>query len=208
MTSPSIEVADQAMAVYHSVASRIDAAGLRSVGFTSSIFGEGASTIALGTALALAALRQETVLLIDANWVQPSLTSDAHMESVHGLADYLANRADASAITRTVGSGRLAFVPIGDRAVARPTRRALSALLVKETAAFATVVVDLPPVLAGEDFVVPWSSVLDRLFVVVREAVTPLALVREAVQRLTVATKPEIVLNGTAARLPVAGARE
>jgi len=46
-------------------------------GFHQRSLGEGVSTIALGTALSLAALRQDTVLLVDANWMDPSPTREA-----------------------------------------------------------------------------------------------------------------------------------
>ena len=77
---------------FDGLASRIDAAGCRSVGFTSALRGEGVSTVALGTAMSIATLRREAVLLVDANWIQPTLTSDAHLESRLGLADCLATR--------------------------------------------------------------------------------------------------------------------
>ncbi|MGH2490348.1 MAG: hypothetical protein ACRDF9_02465, partial [Candidatus Limnocylindria bacterium] len=77
-------ITDQVTRTFDGLASRIDATGLRSVGFTSALLGEGVSTIALGTALALAAQRHDTLLLIDANWIQPSLSADADLESAPG----------------------------------------------------------------------------------------------------------------------------
>jgi len=179
---------------FDGLASRTDALGARSVGFTGAIHGEGVSTIAIGTALALGALRHEDVLLVDANWVRPSLTADADLESAPGLADYLAKRAALTEVVRPAGSSHLAFLPVGDRAAARPTLRALGAFLANDVAAFQTVLIDLPPVLAGEAFVAPWVTLLDHVFVVLREAATPLPVVRQALDKLGLAT-PEIVLN-------------
>lgn len=181
--------------VFDGLASRVDALGFRSVAFTSALRGEGVSTIALGTALSLAELRQEPVLLVDANWLQPSLSADAHRESSPGLADHLAAKSDlAAAIVRPPGA-RLSFLPIGDRSAARPTLRGLAAFLAVEAAAFRTVVIDLPPVLAGESFVLPWAALVDQLFVVLREAATPLPLVRQALGRIGLSTSARIVLN-------------
>lgn len=187
---------------FEALASRIDIAGLRSVGFTSALLGEGVSTIALGTALSLASLRRPKVLLVDANWLEPSLTADARLDRAPGLADHLAGRVELDSVIRPAARG-VSFLPVGDRSAARPTLRELSAFLVTEVAGFNTVVVDLPPVLAGEGLVLPWASLLDRLFVVLREAATPLEVARQALDRLALSSPPDIVLNRREA--PTAG---
>jgi polysaccharide biosynthesis transport protein len=179
------------------LASRLDALGARSIGFTSALLGEGVSTIALGAALSLADLRGGDVLLVDGNWLQPSLSEDAGLASAPGLADRLSRASELDgAIRRTAGSP-IAFLPIGDRTRARPGLRALGSLVVNETSAFETVVVDLPPILAGESFVLPWAAVLDQICVVVREESTPLPLLRQALGRLQAANAPCLVLNRT-----------
>jgi hypothetical protein len=61
--------------------------------------------------------------------------------------------------------------------------------------------VDLPPVLAGEAYVAPWVSLLDHLLIVVREGATPLPVVRQALEKLDLAT-PEVVLNRGPALTP------
>jgi Mrp family chromosome partitioning ATPase len=182
---------------FDGLASRIDATGARRVGFTSTLLGEGVSTIAVGTALALAAMRAERVLLIDANWLQPSLSADAGLERAPGLADHLAGHVRLVDVVRQSARDRLAFVPIGNRTVARPSLRSLAVLLASQVDDYQTVVIDLPPVLAGETYVVPWTSLLDRVFVVLREAATPLSHVRMALEKIDLGT-PQIVLNRTA----------
>jgi Mrp family chromosome partitioning ATPase len=180
---------------FDALASRIDVRGLRSVGFTSALLGEGVSTMALGTALSMASLRPGTVLLVDANWIEPGLTGEAGLQGAPGLADHLASKAELAAVIRPASRSGVAFLPIGDRGAARPTLRELSALLTNEVTGYSTVIVDLPPVLAGEPFVLPWASLLDRLFMVVREAATPLAIARQALERIGLAAPPDIVLN-------------
>jgi succinoglycan biosynthesis transport protein ExoP len=189
-----MSIPDPLTRTFDGLASRVDAAGLRTVGFTSALLGEGVSTIALGTALSLARLRSERVLLIDANWLQPSLTQDADLGSARGLADHLAHAADIAELIRPGRASGIAFLPAGNRDAARPTLRALSTLLANRVSAYPTVVVDLPPVLAGEPFVLPWAALLDQLFLVLREAATPVALVRQALGKLA-PTTPHIVLN-------------
>ncbi|TMK28519.1 MAG: CpsD/CapB family tyrosine-protein kinase [Actinobacteria bacterium] len=182
---------------FDGLASRIDASGFHRIGFTSAVLGEGVSTTALGTALSLAALREETVVLIDANWLEPSLTADAAAAGAPGLADLLAKKVDLAAVVRPASHAGLAFVPVGDRSSARPSLRSVSSLIASKPLAQRTIVVDLPPILAGEPFVLPWAALLDQLFVVLREAATPLPLVRQALARLGVST-PEIVLSRAA----------
>jgi Mrp family chromosome partitioning ATPase len=182
---------------FDGLASRVDATGFRSIGFTSALLGEGVSTIALGTALSLAEIHDGSVLLVDANWVQPSLTTDADLESAPGLADYLAGAAALATAVRDTARPRLSLLPVGDRALARPTLRGLASLLTRDAAAYRTVLVDLPPVLAGEQFVLPWAALLDQVLVVVREDATPLPVVRDALGRLGTTNEAQIVLNRT-----------
>lgn len=185
---------------FDAIASRIDVLGLHSVGFTSAIRGEGASTIAVGTALALATLRRGPVLVVDANWIQPSLTTDAGLAGAPGLADHIAGHIDLDSAIRPASQSGTAFLPIGDRAAARPRLRELTTLLARRD--FCATIVDLPAILVGEPFVLPWASLLDRLFVVLREAATPLPLARQAIARVSLATPPDIVLNRGQAQIP------
>jgi Mrp family chromosome partitioning ATPase len=184
---------DPMIRTFDGLASRVDTAALRSIGFTSALFGEGVSTIALGAAMSLASLRRDAALLVDGNWIQPSLTLDAHLESSPGLADRLARKSELEDVIRPATRSRLAFLPVGDRTLARPTLRTVSSFL-SDISSFQTVIVDLPPLLAGEPFVLPWAGLLDQIFVVVREAATPLPMLRHALARAGLGA-PQIVLN-------------
>jgi Mrp family chromosome partitioning ATPase len=189
-----VNIEDAAVRSFDGVASRIDSAGLRNIGFTSALLGEGVSTLALGTALSLATLRRESVLLVDANWLEPSLSRDAGLARTPGLAECLAGKMQFTTAVQTSGCPWLSFLPSGDPSVARPTLRTLSSLFTSDTDAFRTVVIDLPPVLAGEAFVLPFAALLHQLFVVVREAATPLPLARQALEKVASAT-PQVILN-------------
>jgi polysaccharide biosynthesis transport protein len=193
---------DSLAQLFDGMASAIDATGVRTIAFTSTLLGEGVSTIAIGAALSLAALRQEAVLLVDANWIQPSLTIDAGLEAAPGLGDYLGRREPLEAVVRPAAPSRPTFLPIGDRTAARPTLSAISSLVTRDAASYRTVVVDLPPLLAGESFVLPWVSLLDQLFVVLRESATPLPAVRQALAKVVGTTTPQIVLNRGVATSP------
>src|SRR6266576_3748837 len=162
--SPSVGEATS-LTSFERLARRIDAFGFRTIGFTSTVFGEGVSTTALGTASSLAALRNGDVLLVDANWMQPTLTSDAHLASVAGLADYFAKSADLASVTRPTSVPGLDFIPLGDRTAVTQSRHSLVSFLAADAVRYHSVVVDLPPVLEGEPFVLPWAAALKQLFV-------------------------------------------
>lgn len=182
-------------ALFDGLAARIRSADLRTIGFTSAVFGEGTSTLALGASLSLASMSSGPVLLVDANWLEPSLTSDAGVESEPGVADVLRGSADLDqAIIRTARPG-LVFLPAGDLSQGRPPLEALHSLIHPALPSFGAIVVDLAPALADESLVRPWAGSLQQLFVVVRSGVTPLALVRRAVQGFAPA-RPQVVLNG------------
>ena len=108
---------------------------------------------------------------------------------------------------RQYASSRVAFLPLGDVTFAKPTLRGVASFIAKKAGSFDTVIVDLPPVLAGETFVLPWAALLDQLFVVLREGATPLPLVRQALGKLSLASPPYIVLNrakGSSVDVPAA----
>jgi Mrp family chromosome partitioning ATPase len=179
---------------FDGLAARVRFADLRTIGFTSSVFGEGTSTIALGTALSLASLGPAPVLLVDANWLQPSLTSDAGASSGRGLAEVLRGDVELSEVVVPTGRSRLAFLAAGDTTEGKPPLGALPSLLDRALSCFGSIVVDLPPALVGESMVLPWAASLQQLFVVVRSGMTPLALARRAVEEIAV-ERPQVVLN-------------
>ena len=180
--------------LFDGLATRIRSADVRTMGFTSAVFGEGASTLALGTSLSLASLEPEPVLLVDANWLRPSLTSDAGVPSGRGLADVLRGDARLGETLVSTGSPRLAFLGAGELDGERPPLGALASFLDDALSSFGAVVVDLPPALAGESVILPWAASLQRLFIVVHSGVTPFALVRRAVGAVAL-ERPQLVLN-------------
>jgi Mrp family chromosome partitioning ATPase len=181
-------------ALFDGLATRVCSAELRTIGFTGAVFGEGASTLALGTSLSLAALDPGLVLLVDANWLRPSLTSDAGVAFSPGLAEVLRGGADLGQVVVPTARPRLSFLAAGAVVGERAPSRDLAPFLDQALSQFSTVVVDLPPVLADESMVVRWAASLQQLFVVVRSGVTPLPVVRRAVEGIAL-ERPQVVLN-------------
>ena len=106
-------------ALFDGVAARVHASTspIRTLAVTSTLHKEGTTTVALGMALSLAAFDSTTaVLLVDANWLHPSLTEDADRSAGPGLAECLR---DGVALERE-GDAERATPSL--RPVARPPR--------------------------------------------------------------------------------------
>ena len=91
-----IEVQSTVGAIFDGVAARVytSPSRVRSLAITSTLHGEGATTVALGLSVSLASYETSGVLLIDGNWIRPALTAHAGLEGEPGLAECL--RGDTS----------------------------------------------------------------------------------------------------------------
>src|SRR2546428_14000449 len=92
------------------------------------------------------------------------------------------------------GQRCLSIIAPGDNKRGTPTLGALPSLLERALSGFGTILVDLPPALAGDSIVRPWAAYLQQLFIVVRSGVTPVALARRAVKEVAL-ERPQVVLN-------------
>ena len=187
-------------ALFDGVAARVYASTspLRTLAVTSTLHKEGTTTVALGMALSLAAFDSTTaVLLIDANWLHPSLTEDADRSAAPGLAECLRDGvALERAIVRTARRG-LSFLPAGQPGAEPPPLGRLSAVLAEAERTYAKVVIDLSPVMVAPSLVVPWANSVDQSYLVLRRAVTPVALIRRAMAEVGAERPPQLILNRT-----------
>lgn len=185
------------------VAARIDSTspGVRLVGFSGPLGGEGATTVAMGTAMALTALQTESILLVDANWHDPALTASARMSSP-GLAACLTGSPLSEAV-RPTKNPNLYLLPAGGGEIEPPLGE-LHALLNEAGTRFRYVLVDLPPVLVSPALVMSWSGLLDQLFLVVRSGSGRARPLRRAIEALAPISQPAMILN-VASREKVGG---
>ena len=114
----------------------------------SAVSGEGASTIARNTAIALGRQRTERVLLVDANFRAPVQHAEFHAERANGLSDVIAGSVSlTSAVKHDVSSG-LSLLTAGDP-IDSPSRvltqSVLQSLVMALTSLFDWVIVDGPP---------------------------------------------------------------
>jgi len=185
------------MAVFETVGARthLDANAPRTIAVTSSIRKEGTSSVALGTALSLAAFdASSTVLLVDANWIHPALTEQAGLSVARGLAECLRDGyALERAIVHTARRG-LSFLPAGQSGDEAPPLGGLAALLGSARHDFGKIVIDLPPVMVAPSLVVPWADVADQTYLVVRRGATPVSVIRKAMAEIG-KERPQLILN-------------
>jgi Mrp family chromosome partitioning ATPase len=190
-------------ALFDGVAARVHASAtpMRTLAVTSTLRAEGTTTVALGMALSLAAFDSTTaVLLIDANWLHPSLTKQAGRSDAIGLAECLRDGISLDrAVVRTARRG-LSFLPAGQAGAEPPPLGRLASVLEEAERGFAKVVIDLSPVMVAPSLVVPWANSVDQSYLVLRRAVTPVALIRRAMAEVGAERPPQLILNRTSGR--------
>ena len=186
------------MAVFDTVGARAHADGslVRTLAVTSTVRGEGTSAIALGTALSFAAFDSKApVLLIDANWLHPSLSARAGREAARGLAECLGEGFSIDrAISATERPG-LSFLAAGQAGERVPPLGRIAEILAQAHAKYAKVIIDLPPVMVAPSLVVPWADAADATYLVVRGGATPVSLSKKAMGEIAGQRPAQIVLN-------------
>jgi len=141
---------------------------------TSTIPGEGKSTVSANLAITLAHRKQQNVLLVDGDLRRPVLAHEFGLGDQAGLSECL--RVEPQRITNIyrLETAGLWFLPAG-----RPPENPLdlmqsgrlSDLLDQLTAWFDWIVIDSPPVLPLADTSV-WTRLVDGVLLVVREGTT------------------------------------
>jgi polysaccharide biosynthesis transport protein len=125
----------------------------RSIVVTSSIPGEGKSTIVLNLAVSLADTGAR-VLLVDADLRRPSIAEYAGLEGAVGLTTVLIGRANVADVVQPWGDGPLDILPAGpippnpSELLGSP---AMVALLEQLTTSYDMVLLDSPPILPVTD---------------------------------------------------------
>jgi Mrp family chromosome partitioning ATPase len=170
------------------------------IAITASLFAEGTTTVALGLALSLEALLREPILLIDANWTDPALTRGADASDHAGLTDWLRGKVSLESVLRPTKASCLAFLPVGQSPMEGAPLGSLGTLLGAARKRFRYIAVDLPPVLAAKEIVLPWTSAVEQTLTVVRVDATPVSQVRRALAEIGAGRPFQLVINRTGPR--------
>lgn len=167
---------------------------------------EGATTVALGLALAAAAQQTQPVLLIDGNFHAPGVCGAFGLPESTGLGDLMAGRVNPGEAVRqtmvpnlwVMGAG---VADLGQLKRLEPPK--LRALLDNLTREYALVILDGPALNVYPESVL-YASQVDRVCLVVHSGVTRVPVIKAALARLPAerANKVEIILNRRVFNIP------
>ena len=170
------------------------------LGVTSTIRGEGRTSVALAMAQVQREDYGRTVLLVDLDFDNPKLARLCGLRLWPGLAELSRNAVPADVEQQyTDGISVIATGAAEGSAPRIITDLARSQVLEYAAKGYDILIADLPPLL-GCTFGQAVAAWFTDLLLVVRARVTPVAKIREATAHLPVA--PRVLLNGTQPDLP------
>jgi Mrp family chromosome partitioning ATPase len=178
-------------------------APIRSLGFTSSIAGEGKSFVAAVTAQGLARDSREPVTLVECNWDHPSQHEYFGIPATPGLAEWLCGTCEEEAIRYQVESN-LTVIPAGHgahNAVKLLQQIQQQGLLHLFAHAEGFYIIDLPPIITS-GYGSLAASLPESLVLVVRAQVIPESMVVETCTQLRDVPIHGIILNQGDSRIP------
>jgi Mrp family chromosome partitioning ATPase len=194
-------VSEAVMSACRAASLRIDTVNVRHLGITSTLRGEGRTTIAIAIASVHRNDFGRAVVLVDFDLESPTLARRLGANPVPGLCEIIRGEALLADAIQTIGDG-VSFIPAGvmsgssARTVTEAGKSGLVASIERQAG---MVVADLPPLLAS-DSGRSAAALFGDLLLVVRAGVTPVARVKEATANLPV--EPSVLLNGTHSPLP------
>ncbi len=161
--------------------------------------GEGASTVALGLALAAARDPQERLLLVDGNFHQPSLAQAWNLPEGPGLSDYLAGTAGLEAVIQPTSAGNLWVMGRGLETRSHTKlldSHLLSRTLPPLTTSFSLVIIDSPAVSVHPEALL-YAHFSHRTLLVVAAGHSRAPVVLHAISRFPIGLREqlEVVLN-------------
>lgn len=175
-----------------------------SIGFTSSIPGEGKSYLASMTALALAQDIHVPVTLVECNWEHPSLHEVFECAPAPGLAEWLRGECDEHEMRRHI-TQNLTVIPAGRgsqdavRLLQQMRKDDLKSLFSALGEQY--FILDLPPVVST-GYGALAASLADTLFMVVRTGVTTDRMIAETCEQLKDASLQGIIMNQEQSHIP------
>jgi capsular exopolysaccharide synthesis family protein len=187
---------------YRQIAARcLDAAGTKSqsLAISSPTLGEGASSVAIGIAVAAARNLGSDVLLLEADMQRPQIAQDFATDAMIGLSDYLASDIPLESVIKETRAPKVFILPAGRRTPnPGPLIRSekFRDLLKQLHGVFPTIIIDTPPLLTS-----PHAAVIanhaDSVVLVVRSGHTHAHDAAKALKAVTETPVRGVVLNRT-----------
>ncbi len=178
-------------------------APVRSLGFTSSVGGEGKSFLSIMTAQVLADDSTNPVILLECNWENPNLHKYFGFAPTPGLAEWLRGECSKEIIYHKIGRN-LTIIPAGNGrqdAVKLVQQIRQTGLLDMFACSNELLVVDLPTVVTTA-YGAFAASLVESLLIVVCAGATPEALIAETSTRLKDLPVQGVVLNQIESSIP------
>jgi Mrp family chromosome partitioning ATPase len=144
------------------------------------------------------------VLLVETDFQRPVLADDFGLADGPGLLDCILSGESIYSACRPTFLDNLHVVPVGGSGAGagRALRSSrLAPIIDAMREGYELVVLDLPPILVNSDSVL-LTDLADGAICVVRSGVTPLTLVKKAIEQLEDGKLRGVVLNGTRSAVP------
>lgn len=173
------------------------ARGLRCLGITSAVVGEGKTTVALGLAAVMAQEHGARILLLEADLRRPAIEESLGLPRLPGLAEWLESGGSTISMRRIMPSG-YHLLPAGRASDGRHAEmlgsERMKGLFASARSTYDFVVVDCPPVMPVADTIILQER-LDGLLFVVRERLSPRETTLRAMERLQAERVVGVVVN-------------
>jgi capsular exopolysaccharide synthesis family protein len=166
---------------------------------TSSMAGEGKSTVACNLACALASSKQQKVLILEGDLRRPSLALQLGLGQISGLSELLEAEPGEPANLYQLENLNLWILPAGNPlrnplTLMQPGR--LATLMDKLSALFDWIVIDSPPVLPLADTSI-WMRLADSVLLVTRPGTTAKRQLQQSLESVEQSKLLGAILNGS-----------
>ena len=198
---PAFDVPEAVLSACRAASLRLGTPNLTNMGITSTLRGEGRTSVAIAMAAVHRVDFGRPMVLVDLDLEGSTLSRRLGAQPVPGVCEIVRGDCTLEAAIQTMGDG-VSFVPAGvaSGSIARTVTEAGKRDLVASLARIAGLVIaDLPPLL-GSDSGRSAAALFGDLLLVLRAGVTPVARTKEAIANLPV--EPAVLLNATRSPIP------
>lgn len=185
--------------IYNNVLLTNDVTPIKSILICSADAGEGATTVAVGLAMAAAEQQSGPVLLIDGNFRNPGILAAFDQKDMYGLGEIMAGKMEAGCAISATSTPNLRVMGAGavkPNYILKLESPSFKNFIQKLSALYPLVIVDGPAVNLFPESAL-FASQVDRTFLVVHAGETRVPVVEAALSKLSAngCDKVELILN-------------